>query len=130
MNIYKIGTELKDDEYLLKIKEGRTVPQGFLTKLTKDGRIPVRFRQWSTYYPDTQIPLPIYVVQESFRTGWRIYGCRFGESQNWAVLLHPDNYTVEIHMDEFISLLNSITVKDGELMGEFKWSPTKLLQKL
>lgn len=121
--IYIPGRILAEDEYLLKIQKHphHYNDVGFLAKLNKDGSVPIRFEAWPRYSYSSS-PTPVFVVKETFQEGWRIEGCRFGESQNWAIMLHPDGYTLEIHMIEFIKIIQTITVKDGNLIGKFKWS--------
>ena len=64
---------------------------------------------------------PIYVIKEEFREGWKIVGARYGESQTWAILLHPLEFTLEIHMDKFIELTQTISIHRGLLEGKFKY---------
>jgi hypothetical protein len=73
--------------------------------------------------------VPIYVVEEVFRSGWKLYGYRWGTSRNWAVLMHLLGYTVEIYMSEYLELLKSAGSVNGELIGEYKWNPYKLTKK-
>lgn len=124
------GRVLEENEYLLKIRPDggtrwRTYNTGFLTKLNKNGTIPVNFAKWNF----VSNKLDIFVVTETYRTGWKIVGARFGESQNWAILLHPDNYTVEIYMNSLIDLINTNTIINGEIQGEFKWKEKNLEKK-
>lgn len=116
---------LKEDEYLLKVYTESNPPKGFLTKLNQDGSIPVNFQKWTGRYSGEQLPYEI--VKENFFEGWRIHEARYGESQNWAVLIHPEGFTVEIHMNKFIELLKTITCSDGVLEGKFKWAKNKLI---
>jgi hypothetical protein len=121
---------LKEDEWLLKVrrKEGKPAV-GFLTKLNRDGSIPKAFTNWERNVSNTQENLPIVVHLEEFTSGWCISDWRYGESRNWAVMLHPDGFTLEIHLEEFLKLLHEITVINGELVGEFKWDKTKLIKQ-
>ena len=136
MRLYEEGYKLKDNELLLKIKKRESVYQngtyvkcdvGFLTKLTKAGRLPSAFVSWGNYPPDP--PLPIYVVEETHRKGWKLLGWRFGQSQNWATLLHPDGYTVEIYLQQFLEIIKHKTLGNGEIMGKFLWDDHRLLAK-
>lgn len=147
MNTYTEGTKLKENEFLLKIRgyDEERHPTGFITKLNKDGSIPVAFRDWyagSTPNPEyidwkttPNIPrsfpktMETTVHIEEFSTGWRIYGSRFGKSQNWATMVHPKGFILEIYMTNLISLLKISNMQDGELMGEFKWSKNQLVKK-
>ena len=46
------------------------------------------------------------------------------------VLLHPDNYTVEIYMNSLIDLISTNTIINGEIQGEFKWKEKNLEKKI
>lgn len=132
MKKYKEGESLAEDEYLLKIrKDGRRSDDhvGFMTKLNKTGKIPVAFDSWNSgKYGDSE-RLPIYVVKETFKKGWKLLSWRFGMSQNWAVMLHPDNYTVEIYLNQFLEIIESNTVINGEIQGKFKWENNELIKE-
>ena len=134
---YEIGYQLKDDEYLIKIETyNRNIPCGFMTKLTKKGEVPASFEGWGKYahlyyrHPDSPKPhdLNIYIINETFRTGWKIDHWRIGMSQSWVVLIHPFGFTVEIHLKELLPLIKNCTIINGELIGSFKWVPHKLIQ--
>jgi len=137
MKDYIEGYKLKEHEYLLKIrkKDGRwkTDDTGFLTKFNKDGSFPVNFKNWPGYQYDNnnqrKTDLPIYIIEENFRSGWKLFSWRFGKSRNWAVLLHPAGFTLEIHMEEFLSLTKKITIINGELQGKFKWQKNILVNE-
>lgn len=130
---YKLyeGGELGENQYLLKIDTDRKV--GFLSKLNKTGTIPKPFKDWgnpSNYYnykPEND--LPIYLYEETFRSGWRIENFRFGESQNWAILMHPEGFMVEVYMREFRDVILENSTFNGEIIGEFKWEANKLIKK-
>jgi len=130
--LYKEGFVLKENEYLLKIRksDSNDYPDtGFLTKLNKDDSIPVNFKNWGVGYHDDSDPLPIYKITEDFRPGWELNGWRFGMSRNWAELIHPLGFTVEIYMENFLHLVQDNIIVDGVIQGEFKWSKTGLIKK-
>lgn len=121
------GYVLEENEYLLKIRENYNESKtGFLTKYNKDGSIPVAFKKWGDY---NKVSLPIYIVTETYRTGWKIFSARFGESQNWAILMHPDGYTLEIYMYKFLGICKENTIINGEIQGEFLWQKNTLIRK-
>lgn len=123
MRNYIKGYQLQENEFLLK-KRGSN---GYMTKLTQKGQFPKAFDEWGARYYGEKSTLPVYVVEEVFREGWKINGWRFGQSRNWAELMHPLGYTVEVHMEGFLELLKEITVINGQLQGSFKWSDSKEL---
>jgi len=110
MKEYKEGDPLSDDEYLLKLN-GRT---GFLSKHTKPGAIPTSLSNWCS------TDLPIYVIEETFREGWKIRSSRHGKSQSWIVLLHPCDFTVEIKVSDMVSILKTAHMDRGELFSKWK----------
>ena len=125
---------LKDNEYLLKIrpKDGcwNKHDTGFLAKYNKNGSMPKSFLDWGRTYGKAISPLPeITLHYETFRPGWIIVSWRFGESQNWATMLHPDGFTVEIYLQNLLELINTNTIKKGVLQGNFKWEDKKLIKK-
>ncbi len=126
MRKFTEGYILEEDEFLLKISGSgyreHNANKGFLTKFTQKGKIPLPFKNW---HPD----LDIYVVKEEFRKGWKIVGFREGMSTTWVILVHPNNYTLEINISNFINLLKEITIDKGELIGEFRWEDHNLIQK-
>jgi len=135
---YSPGYELKENEYLLKIRpEDRwhSVPTGFIAKLTKKGEVPEAFKKWGTEqrYKDGKWgwsdPLPTYIMEETFSSGWKLQSWRFGQSQNWASLIHPFGFTLEIYLQQFLEILKTTTVVNGEIQGEFKWEANKLIKK-
>lgn len=126
LNKHSSKKELEQDEYLFKQYNNT----GYLTKLNKDGSVPIKFLEWnSTNRYIARPELKIQLRKEVFREGWKIEGSRYGESQNWAILKHPDGFTVEIYMNNLINLLKEIEVKNGTLIGEFKWEYSKLIKK-
>ena len=118
------GDPLKEDEYLLKVDD----TTGFITKLNKNGTIPVAFKDWRNYY-NHKANLDTYLHKENFSPNWHIVSCRFGESQNWAIMMHPIGFTLEIYINNFMELIKHTTIINGELQGEFKWENKKLLKK-
>lgn len=133
---YKEGYELKEDEYLLKIvrnvwNDGSG--KGFMTKFNKDGTVPVSFKNWPVrrYFGNSPADWdhPVYIHKEEFAEGWRIMSWRFGQSQNWASLVHPKGFTVEIYLTQLLEIVKSHTVIKGEIQGEFMWQDHKLISK-
>jgi hypothetical protein len=121
--------DLRDDEWLLKIRKHQTsMNAGFLTKLTKAGKVPVKFDDWGKTYID-RTPLPTYVFRETYRSGWALKSWRIGQSQEWAVMKHPEGFTVEIYLDNFLEITLKETMDQGVIVGEFKWENNKLIKK-
>jgi len=126
------GGPLAENEFLLKVftfKRARIdnedfLRSGFLTKLTQKGDVPVKFKEWKKYFD----PIPITIHTEIPRSGWKIIGFRGGESQNWAVVLHPLGFTVEIYMKHLIDLLQEVTAIDGFIQAELTWEYAKLIR--
>jgi len=129
--------------YLLKIRpasEGKHLddvyPTGFLSKLTAKGELQKSFDEWGVYYswnyPHGAKPevLPITIHVEEFRSGWKLIQWRFGKSQNWAELLHPNGFTLEIYLSNFLDIIKETTSVNGVLEGEFMWERNKLIKKL
>lgn len=132
---YKEGYELKDDEYLLKVHthkfESGGIPTGFLTKFNKDGSMPVAFKNWPGYYQklgDTELPVTIH--SETFKEGWKVFSWRFGQSQNWARMIHPNGFTLEIYLTNFLDLMLSNVIMNGKIQGKFKWEANKLIPEI
>ncbi len=127
MEKYKEGYMLQEDEYLLKI-DGKITkkypPTGFLTKLTLKGELPKNFVSWREVDH-----LKIYIFKEIYRSGWKLFSWRFGMSQNWAILIHPEGFTVEIYLDQFLDIVQENTIENGTILGEFKWEKNKLIKK-
>lgn len=127
-----LPTTLKDNEYLLKIRPKGSrctkLDTGFLTKYTQKGLIPKAFDEWNLgrYTPET---LPITIHIEDYKSGWFIYEWRFGMSQNWATMIHPNGFTVEIYLDNLLEITKTNVIQFGELIGEFKWESHKLIKK-
>lgn len=132
MREYTEGYKLLDNEYLRKIRtESDGHRNGFLTKLTQKGAVPVGFTDWCGYDNKlhTSVVLPIFIVEETFKSGWYLLNWRFGMSQNWAKLVHPDGYAIEIYLQQFLEIVKNNTIKNGEIIGEFKWEDKKLIKK-
>jgi len=126
--LYKEGYVLRDHEYLLKIRdEGTPRATGFLTKFTKKGEMPVAFKDWGNSYGNVA-NLPVYVVEETPRKGWKLKAWRFGMSQNWASVVHPHGFTLEIYLQQFLEVVQENTIVNGEIVGEFKWEANKLIK--
>jgi hypothetical protein len=132
MELYKEGTKLEENQYLLKIRPADKYKNetGFLTKFNKDGSIPKAFKEWGKYWADKdKDSLPTYIFEETFRKGWKLEKWRFGMSQNWATVIHPEGFTVEIYLQDFLNIAKNNTIEKGEIIGEFKWEAHKLIKK-
>ena len=140
---YKEGYDLLENEYLLKVRdEGvRHTKQkwytGFMTKFTQKGKLPLAFADWNVYgYYAVQSgqqnpsPLPIYIVTETFRSGWQLVDWRIGKSQEWATVMHPLGYTVEIYLSNFLTLVKENVINHCVIEGEFKWEDHKLIKSV
>ena len=119
-----LDRELGENEYLLKIypATGNSKAKGFLTQLNQDKSIPVNFLKWHS-------DIPYEIVTEDFRSRWSIDSARFGESQIWIVMIHPDGYTVEVRLGKFIELLKKNHLINGVLRGVFKYNKGNLIGK-
>lgn len=123
------GQPLADNEYLLKIREdGGKYKTGFLSKLTQKGELPVAFKEWGDGY-GKRADLQIYVFEEKHRSGWKIVSWRFGQSQNWAKVLTPEGFTLEIYLQQLLEIVLSNTIIDGVIQGELLWQQHKLFKK-
>lgn len=129
MKEYIKGYKLEEDEYLLKIREKDKV--GFLTKLTQKGEIPKAFADWGfhSYYGQSTETFPTYVFKEEFRSGWKLNKWRFGMSQNWASVIHPKGFSVEIYLSDFLEIVKTSTIMNGEIQGKFKWRENRLIKE-
>ncbi len=129
MRLYEVGYKLQKNEFLLKVKEdhkGNLV--GFLTKLTKQNEIPKAFLEWENKYSFQNNPeLPIQIHTEVLRKGWKLKNWRFGQSQNWAILIAPEGWTIEIYLTQFLEIVQTNTIIDGEIQGEFRWESHELI---
>jgi hypothetical protein len=137
MRLYTEGYKLQENEYLLKIRLSGTksIPDaGFLTKLTQKGALPKSFIEWGNtwdYLKSIRTPMPeIQIHTEHFRQGWKLFGWRFGKSQNWASIITPEGWTIEVYLSHFLEIIKTHTVVNGELQGEFRWEDNRLIQKI
>jgi hypothetical protein len=132
--------ELLEDQWMLKLRSDsewdgkKWIPDafktGFLSKLTKKGELPKSFTDWGgDRYGATGKDLPIYVFQESYRTGWKLISWRFGKSQNWARMRHPEGFVVEIYLSNFLDVVKETSMDQGVILGEYKWEDNKLVKK-
>ena len=123
---------LLEDQWLLKLRDGDRYgaigKYGFLTKLTQKGALPVKFEDWGKTYSD-RTPLTTYVWQETYRSGWALKSWRIGQSQEWAVMKHPEGFLLEIYLSNFLEILINDTIDFGFLRGEYKWEHNKLIRK-
>ena len=129
MELYTENYVLKDDEYLLKINATDNINYGdigFLTKLNKNGTIPVNFQEWPRY---AEPSLPTYIFKEEYRSGWKIDSWRFGMSQNWAKMVHPEGFVVEIYLHTLLDIIKTHTIVSGIIDGEFRWEKNQLIEK-
>lgn len=129
---YNPGDKLADDEYLLKIRlvESGIIPDGFMSKLKQDGNIPVAFDNWGKGHFTYKDEPPTYVIKEIFKSGWKVYGHRFGVSQNWAKVIHPDGFILEIYLTDLLDLIKTENIINTEIMGQFKWEKNKLIKNI
>ena len=128
----ELPEKLQENEYLLKIRPKNdsrdSHDTGFLAKYNKDGSIPKNFKEWGNrYHVKNDYPITLHV--ETYKKGWKVIQWRFGMSQNWATMLHPDGFTVEIYLQNLLEIMKKNTIKKGELVGEFKWEDHKLIKK-
>jgi hypothetical protein len=127
---------LLEDQWLLKLREG-SPKTGFLSKLTQKGELPVKFKDWGVYrswdpatgYYASGENLPVYVWEETYRSGWKLKKWRIGKSQEWAVMQHPEGFILEIYLTNFLDIVLNETVDQGMIVGEFKWKDNKLYKK-
>jgi len=139
---YIPGEPLAENEYMLKIRtdvkftwnaetkmrEESPFKTGFFSKLTKKGELPKAFEDWGKTYTD-RTHLPTYVFQESARSGWKIVSWRFGQSQNWATVRHPEGFNVEIYLQQLLEVIQENTIDAGVLIGKFYWKDNKLFKE-
>jgi hypothetical protein len=130
---YREGEHLAENEYLLKIRKSGQIDTGYMSKLNQDGSIPKNFSAWGV--PDEEPS----VFTEEYRSGWK--GIRYGKSQNWAILMHPMGFTVEIYASQphswqnsregmsFEDILKNCVIELGILQGKFMWKKNTLLLK-
>lgn len=151
MRDYIIGENtLADNEWLLKTTSSLPgaypalhVTKGFMTKFTQKGVLPKAFIEWGSKFDYSNGPnynsrctypiistLPISIMEEVPREGWSIHDCRIGKSQEWATMLHPLGFTVEIYLSNLLDLIPDITIIKGVLQGQFYWNAKKLYKAL
>lgn len=139
---YTPGEKLAENEYLLKLRQDEAYDgatntwypakhkTGFLTKLTQKGELPKAFESWGgKRYGETGHNEPIYVFEESPRSGWEIIAWRFGQSQNWATMKHPEGFTVEVYLQQLLTIIKMHTVDAGVLIGKFRWQDHRLIKE-
>jgi hypothetical protein len=132
MDVYQEGYELKEDEYLLKVRDHEDDnPTGFMTKFNKDGSMPKAFLEWGrSWYDKDREPETIYLFKEEFKKGWKFVDFRIGKSQSWAEMVHPLGFTVEIYLEQIPELLLSYDLKKGGIIqGTFKWEGKRLIEQ-
>lgn len=137
---YKDGDVLAEDEYLLRTCNGT----GYLCKLNKNGSLKKNFLKWCNspkwipsahheyggfYVDQAQDELDIRIHKEEFASGWEFVSFRGGESQDWAILMHPEGFLLEVYIHTLIDMIGKITIKKGVLQGKFKWSYSKLIKE-
>ena len=129
------GEKLLVDEYLLKVDPKDNM--GFLSKLSSKGTVNKSFDEWrATQKYDYTLKrlvftykLPIVVHKETFKKGWELVNWRFGMSQNWAVVKHPDGFLIEVYLHDLLEVFKKDTVINCKLQGEYKWEKNKLIKK-
>jgi len=125
--IYEPGTAIGENEYLLKIRSDKT---GFMTKLTQKGEYPKAFLDWGVEgWKPKKTDLPVYIMTETYKAGWKIMSWRFGMSQNWATVLHPDGFKVEIYLQDLLKIIQTNVVVKGVIQGEFMWKSNTLIKR-
>lgn len=130
--IYIPGQILNENEYLLKVRPRNKYSicdTGFFSKLTQKNVIPKPFDDWNYNEHYDKTKLPIYVYTEEFKSGWKLFSWRFGKSQNWAIIIHPEGFTLEIYLNQFLDVIKDCTIINGEIIGEFKWEENRLIKK-
>jgi hypothetical protein len=130
MKPYVVGQSLGEDEYVLKIRPARNdheYPTGFIAKLTKKNELMKSFDEWNGWGWGNPEPLPVFVYKETFKTGWKLESWRFGESRNWARMIHPDGFALEIYLDDFLKIILTHTITNGVIDGIFKWENKTLV---
>jgi hypothetical protein len=121
------GQELKDNEWLVKVRNDN---MGFQTKLTKKNELPKPFENWNNRYYGT-IPIPVTVITEEFSDKWKLNsGDRFdmyrlGKSQSWVKVVHPLGYILEIRIQNFFEEVVPY-LSDGKLIGNYRWIGNEL----
>jgi hypothetical protein len=133
--LYQPGDILEEGQYLLKVIPGTNHwtkrNTGFFGKFTKTNTIPKAFVNWNYYDYVTRITIDpdIYIFDEYFREGWKIIDWRFGASQNWATLLHPEGFTLDIYLNNLLEICKENTIINSVIQGKFKWQDHKLIKE-
>ena len=99
--------------------------------MTQKGKLPVAFDDWNDGYRYSSTPyekLPIYVFKEVPRSGWKLVNWRFGQSQNWASVSHPEGFTIEIYLQQFLEIIEKNVITNGVIAGEFYWKDNRLVK--
>ena len=134
MRVGYTGQKIKDDQWLLKVRDDK---MGFLSKLTQKGELHKSFKEWSNARYGRATPeeeLSIMVINEPFRKGWtlnkgnRYDMYRLGKSQSWVKVKHPMGFILEIHLQNFFEIVIPY-LSHGEMVGEYKWIGNKLERK-
>lgn len=130
------GIMLEENQFLLKTRQRENETIGFLTKLNKDGSIPVAFWDWPNLFGQIEKAKDDFTIYtEVNRRGWRVVGFRFGESQNWVKVKHPDGFILEIYANKrylpeggksFMQILETDTIVNGELENSYRWEDNLL----
>ena len=135
MRLYEEGYQLKENEYLLKVRPSgiNSIPDtGFLATLTQKKELPKSFVEWGNswdYATKTRTKMPVIQIHtETFRHGWTLSSWRFGQSQNWASIITPEGWTIEVYLSHFLDIIKEHTVINGEIQGEFMWKANKLIK--
>ncbi len=100
---------------------------GFMTKLTKKGEFPVAFGKWNDH--DKVNGKKAFIIKEKFQTGWRFDSFRRGQSQDWATLVHPLGFKVDVYGDVMEQIIKDYNILKGLIEGSFMWEPYKLIEK-
>ena len=82
---------LEDNEFLFKLRQSLSefndgYPTGFLTKMTQAGTFPKKFLDWGNDYFHTD-HMPISIVEETYKEGWKLISTRIGDSQTILLLV-------------------------------------------
>ena len=116
------GSELKEGEWLLKVREDGV---GFMTKLTKQGKVPVVFKDFCDRGYPYGVEIPTKIIEETYSDGWSIVGFRAGKSQSWVKVKHPEGFILEIYASDYFD--NVINNCKGALVdNKCKWIGNKL----
>ena len=121
-------TGLKPNDFLLKIGNSRKIDTGFLTKLNQNKSIPIKFKEWNNW---SSKDLPIFLHEEDYSNQWKIHSFRTGKSVSWAILIHPLEFTIEIHLEKFFDLITeqSVNIIDGRLDAYLKYENKRLIKQ-